>query len=85
MDTLPFTLPEDLYSAFQVPPLSTVSVWWSQGYLVAQTLKARNPLSRQEIYFLPSSPKRVIRVSLVSIHRNHLCLWRLILETMPRR
>lgn len=31
MDTLPFTLLEDLYPAFQAPPLSAVSVEWSQG------------------------------------------------------
>lgn len=56
--------------------------------VIAQTLPEWGSgvhLPPRESALLPGSHKSSIHVSLVFIHRNHLCLWRLIWETMLKR
>lgn len=55
--------------------------------VIAQTLTGaqESTLPPRKSTHLPRSRKSFIHVSLVFIHRNHLCLWRLTWETMLKR
>ncbi|XP_054303086.1 uncharacterized protein C13orf46 homolog isoform X1 [Pongo pygmaeus] len=77
-----------LCPASQEPLFSIARIWGPDGHHQGLPRLPQEPgatVSPRESTFLSSSPKPAIHTSVVSIRRKHLCLWRLIWETMLRR
>lgn len=69
-----------------LPSSSGAPTEHSHCRVVPVVVQTRLPQGREPLpESLRSSPAHPIYTSLVSIHRRHLCLWRLIWETVPRR